>query len=68
MIAKGARTFDGKALGLLSGTIDRFRGLTVTTDLNELAREENFNDTLKKSVDRFKDEGIRAIWLKVPKN
>jgi hypothetical protein len=29
-VAKTARFFDGKALGLLSGTLDRYKGITVT--------------------------------------
>ena len=40
----------------------------MTTDLSELAIGGDFNTTLSNSVARFKEEGIRAIWLKVPKN
>jgi len=29
-VAKSARFFDGKALGLLSGSLDRYKGITVT--------------------------------------
>lgn len=29
-VAKSARFFDGKALGLLSGSLDRFKGISIT--------------------------------------
>ena len=29
-VAKSARFFDGKSLGLLSGTLDRYKGITIT--------------------------------------
>ena len=47
-VAKSARFFDGKALGLLSGTLDRFKGITVT-DIDRV-EPEKFQSTLENSL------------------
>ena len=64
-VAKSARFFDGKALGLLSGTLDRFKGITVT-DIDRV-EPEKFQSTLENSLKHYKELGFRAVWLKVPK-
>lgn len=51
-VAKSARFFDGKALGLLSGTLDRFKGITVT-DI-DISYPEIFQSTLENSLNHYK--------------
>ncbi len=64
-VAKSARFFDGKALGLLSGTLDRYKGITVTDTQGIEASQ--FKTTLENSLKHYQELGFRAIWLKVPK-
>jgi hypothetical protein len=52
-VAKSARFFDGKALGLLSGTLDRYKGITVT-DIDSV-EPENFQKTLENSLKHYKE-------------
>ena len=59
--APTARFFDGKALRLLSGSIDRFRGITITDQLDSLT-------SLGASLVKYREEGYRAVWLKLPKD
>ena len=62
---KAGRYFDGKALGLLSGAIDRYNGITIMSDFDSIT---NFDTTLGKSLDTFKtQEHLRSVWLKIPK-
>jgi len=65
-VAKSARFFDGKALGLLSGTLDRFKGITVTGV--EEVEPDKFKQTLENSLKHYRELGFRAVWLKVPKH
>lgn len=64
-VAKSARFFDGKALGLLSGSLDRYKGITVTE--LDLVEANQFQNTLEKSLKHYQELGFRAVWLKVPK-
>jgi hypothetical protein len=64
-VAKSARYFDGKALGLLSGTLDRYKGITVT-DIDGV-EPEKFQCALENSLKHYQELGFRAVWLKVPK-
>ena len=50
-VAKSARFFDGKALGLLSGTLDRFKGITVMGV--EEVEPEKFQQTLESSLKHY---------------
>lgn len=62
------RFFDGRALGILSGSIDRYKGVTLTNDLQqEFTCAKQWDTTLDKSITHFKEQGLRAIWLKVAK-
>lgn len=47
--------------GLLSGTLDRYKGITV----NSLP-EIDFKNCLYNSLKAFDKEGFRAVWLKIP--
>ena len=64
---KVPKVFDGRAIGALSGTIDRFKGITINSNLQEIKFEAEWEQTLQKSIDAFKKEGLRAVWLKIPK-
>ena len=60
------KQFNGKESGVLSGTLDRYKGITITNDISEFVCKDKWNQTLAKSIETYKKEGFRAIWLQIP--
>ena len=56
--------FDGSARGLLSGPVDRFRGIKVDEASIAAASPATFRRQLEESLATFQSEGLRAVWLK----
>jgi 8-oxo-dGTP pyrophosphatase MutT (NUDIX family) len=65
----GARLtpFDGSKIGVLSGQIDRYKGIKIADENIEgdWLVQDRFSDTLKKSLDVYRQEGFRGVWLKL---
>ena len=51
----------------LPGTIDRFNGITISSDTikDDLLQPENFRSRLTNSVEAYKTQGFRGVWLKL---
>lgn len=62
------RLFDGKAMGALSGTVDRYKGITINSELLSTYKcQEEWSKTLSNSLIEYKKEGLRAVWMRIPK-
>mgnify|MGYP000539548657 CR=1 FL=1 len=62
-----SKFFDGSKRGLLSGNIDRYKGIVIKQDTIS-ADANQFTATLNQSLDAYKAEGLRAVWLKLSKD
>ena len=62
-----AKFFDGSTLGVLSGTIDRYKGIAIATESLGQTSAEQFSSVLSQSVEHYKELGFRSIWLKLSK-
>lgn len=51
--------------GVLSGTTDRFAGITINLDNAPASTVEEFSGLLQRSLDKWKDENIRTIWINI---
>jgi hypothetical protein len=59
---KGA--FDGTDLNILSGTIDRYKGIVIKDFPSET---QQFAEILARSEQVFIEKKLRSIWLKMSK-
>lgn len=48
----------------LEGKVDRYNGITVEIP-ERLRNEQVFEKSLEKSLEKWKGEGIRGVWMKV---
>ena len=64
---KAPKFFDGSKLGLLSGNIDRYKGIVIKGDSIN-SDQQAFTASLTQSLDAYKKEGLRAVWLKLAKD
>ena len=55
-----SKFFDGKSMNLLSGSIDRYKGITICDTLEA--------SKLGPSLAQYKKDGLRSVWLKIPKS
>ena len=70
---KGARAalqfFDGSPLQALSGHVDRYKGIRIADDKIEKATSvDEFRQVLTRSMQVYKENGFRGVWLKLKKD
>ena len=61
--------FDGISQGVLSGHVDRYNGIRIDENLIEAGiAPEVFKAKLLKTIQTYKTEGFRGVWLKLGKD
>lgn len=63
-----SKFFDGAPHGVLSGYVDRFKGITIDeTQINPNMTVNEFQDLLTRTLEVYKSQSFRGIWLKLNK-
>ena len=60
--------FDGAPKGVLSGHIDRYNGISIDADkIAAGITPETFREQLTSTIQEYKVQGFRGVWLKLGK-
>ena len=61
--------YDGVPKSILSGHVDRFNGIRIDTDkIDPSMTPEAFREQLQRTIQEYKTEGFRGVWLKLGKD
>jgi len=61
--------FDGAPLQALSGHVDRYKGIRIADDkIESSASVDEFRGLLTRSIQVYKENGFRGVWLKLKKD